>query len=63
MTGPMLTQAEVCRLLRVSAKTLQNWRRKRKIGYVKFSHCGIRFRQEDVAEFIRRREHNAEVPA
>jgi excisionase family DNA binding protein len=56
MSYPLLTQTEVCRILRVSKKTLQNWRVARKIGYVKFGHCCIRFRQEDVQEFIRRRE-------
>ena len=56
MTGPMLTQTEVCKLFRVTPKTLQNWRRLRKIGYVKFGHRSIRFRQEDIADFIERRE-------
>jgi excisionase family DNA binding protein len=53
---PLLTQTEVCKLLGISKKTLQNWRVQRKIGFVKFGHCTIRFRQEDVAEFINRRE-------
>lgn len=61
MTYPMLTQTEVCRILRVSPKTLQNWRRKKKIGYVKFGHCCIRYRQEDVARFIRHREHREQI--
>jgi len=56
MTGPMLTQTEVCELFRITRKTLQNWRRQRKIGFVRFGHHSIRFRQEDIADFIRRRE-------
>jgi len=54
MTGPMLTQKEVLKLLRVSPKTLQNWRRTRKIRYVSFGYNSIRFRQEDVEDFISR---------
>jgi excisionase family DNA binding protein len=63
MTGPMLTQSEVCKLLRVSPSTLKNWRRQRKIAFVKFGHCSVRFRQEAVAEFIRRRERGVESRA
>jgi predicted site-specific integrase-resolvase len=56
VTGPMLNQREVCTLLRICAKQLQNLRRSRKIRFVRISaHC-IRFRQEDVAEFLQRRE-------
>ena len=56
MTGPMLTTAEVCRLLRICAKQLQNLRRSRKIRFVRLSYRAIRFRQEDVADFLQRRE-------
>jgi excisionase family DNA binding protein len=56
MTGPMLTQREVCELLRITAKTLVRLRRSRKIRYARLGPHTIRFRQEDVAEFVRRRE-------
>jgi len=55
--GPstMLTQREVCALLRISAKTLQRLRREKKIRFVKFGPHSIRFRQEDVGKFVNRR--------
>lgn len=56
MTGPMLNQREVCRLLAISPKMLQKLRRSRKIRFVRLSYRAIRFRQEDVAEFLQRRE-------
>jgi len=56
VTGPMLTQRDVCALLRISAKSLQRFRRERRIKFVQFGPHSIRFRQEDVAEFVRRRE-------
>jgi excisionase family DNA binding protein len=55
VTGPMLDQNEVCRLLAISRKTLQQLRRERKIKFVRLGYRSIRFRQEDVGEFIRRR--------
>jgi excisionase family DNA binding protein len=57
VTAPLLTQRDVCALLRISAKTLQRFRRDCRIKFVKFGPHSIRFRQEDVGgEFIRRRE-------
>jgi len=52
----MLKQQEVCALLRISAKTLQRLRRENWIRFVQWGPHSIRFRQEDVAEFIRRQE-------
>jgi excisionase family DNA binding protein len=52
----MLNQREVCRLLAISPKMLQKLRRSRKIRFVRLSYRAIRFRQEDVAEFLQRRE-------
>jgi excisionase family DNA binding protein len=49
-----LTQKEVCQLLRISPKKLQLLRRDRKIKYLKYGHRSIRFRQQDVAEYIRK---------
>jgi excisionase family DNA binding protein len=56
MTGPMLKPAEVCAILNVCEKMLRNLRRARKIRFVRLSARCIRFRQEDVAEFLQRRE-------
>jgi excisionase family DNA binding protein len=56
VTLPLLTQRDVCALLRISAKTLQRFRRECRIKFLKFGPHSIRFRQEDVGEFIRRRE-------
>jgi excisionase family DNA binding protein len=56
VTLPLLTQRDVCALLRISAKSLQRMRRERLIKFVQFGPHSIRFRQEDVGEFIRRRE-------
>lgn len=56
MTGPMLTGKQVCALLGISPKFLQKLRRARKIRFARLSTRCIRFRQEDVAEFIARRE-------
>lgn len=60
MTAPLLNQRDVCTLLRVSAKTLQRLRRERLIRFVQFGPHSIRFRQEDVGDFIRRRERRCQ---
>jgi len=52
----LLTSDEVCSQLRICKKTLQSLRKNRKIVYVMFGHHSIRFRQEDIEKFIRRRE-------
>jgi excisionase family DNA binding protein len=52
----MLTQREVCELLQICSSTLQRLRRAHKVRFVKLGYRSIRFRQEDVADFIRRRE-------
>jgi excisionase family DNA binding protein len=56
MSDRLLTQREVCRLLQICPKTLQNLRRRRLIAFVKFGYNAIRFRPDAVEEFIRRRE-------
>jgi excisionase family DNA binding protein len=56
MTEKLLTQREVCRLLQVSPKTLQRLRRRSMITFVQFGYHSIRFRQDEVEEFIRRQE-------
>lgn len=54
-----LTQQEVCQLLRISAKTLQVYRKTGKIGYLRYSHNKIRFTHQQVAEYIRKHEMKA----
>jgi excisionase family DNA binding protein len=56
MTTRLLTQREVCRLLKLSPKTLQILRRTRQIPFVKFGHRSIRFRPDEIQEFVRQRE-------
>jgi excisionase family DNA binding protein len=56
VTGPMLTQKQVCQLLQVTTKTLAKWRRSRKIRYARLGPHTFRFRQEDIADFVQRRQ-------
>lgn len=56
MSDRLLTTAEVCRRLGVCIKTLQVLRNRRKIAYIRFGHRSIRFRENAVEDFIRRRE-------
>lgn len=56
MTEPLLNQSQVCELLGISKKTLQLLRRKHKIGFARLGHRTIRFRQEQVEQFLRKRE-------
>ena len=56
MTPQLLTSREVCSRLGVCPKTLQVLRKSRKIAYLRFGHRSIRFREQAVEEFLRRRE-------
>jgi len=47
-----LTQQEVCQLLRISRKTLQEWRRRGRIKFYRFGHRTIRFRHSAVLALI-----------
>ncbi len=58
-TDRLLTQREVCQRLGICAKTLQILRRNRKIAYLRFGHRSIRFREQAVEDFMRRREQAA----
>ena len=48
----LLTQREVSELLGVSVKTLQVLRRNQKIGFVRFGHRTIRFRESEISKFV-----------
>ena len=52
----LLTTRDVCTRLRISMKTLQILRKRRKIAYIRFGHRSIRFREQAIEEFLRRRE-------
>jgi excisionase family DNA binding protein len=54
-----LTQQEVCQLLRISPKKLQQMRRMKQIKYLQYGYRSIRFRHEDVIAYIRRHEMKA----
>jgi excisionase family DNA binding protein len=56
----LLTQKEVCELLRISAATLKRLRQSRRIQYISFGAHSIRFRLEDVQTFVRRRQRAVE---
>lgn len=48
-----LTSATVAAILMVSERTLQNYRSEGKIMYYKISRKNIRYRVEDVVEFLK----------
>lgn len=52
----LLAQSEVCERLSISTKTLQKYRRTRKIAFIQLGYNTIRFRETAVQEFIRRGE-------
>jgi len=52
----LLTINEVCALLRISPQALQSLRMRRKIAYVHFGHKTIRFHEQAVRDFLKRRE-------
>ena len=53
----ILTTDEAARLLKVSARTLERWRVRRRIPYVEYPRQGawapIRFRRADILESLR----------
>lgn len=53
----ILTTEEAARLLKVSARTLERWRLRRRIPYVEYPRQGawapIRFRRADILEWLR----------
>ena len=60
MTARLLTQREVCQRLGICPTVLQRLRRDRKIAYLRFGYRSIRFREEAVEDFLRRRERAVE---
>ena len=59
----ILTTEEAARLLKVSERTLERWRVRRRIPYVEYPRQGawapIRFRRADILEWLRQRVVNA----
>ncbi len=55
----ILTTEEAARLLKVSARTLERWRLRRRIPYVEYPRQGawapVRFRRADILEWLRQR--------
>lgn len=43
-----LTQREVCEALRISLKTLQVWRRQRRLTFYRFGHKTVRIRESEL---------------
>jgi excisionase family DNA binding protein len=52
----LLTSGEVCRALGISVKALQALRRNRKIAYVRVGFGSIRFQQQAIHDFLRKRD-------
>ena len=48
----LLTTEAVAKILRVSERTIQNYRSEGKLRYYKISHKAIRYRVEDVVDFV-----------
>jgi excisionase family DNA binding protein len=55
----ILTTDEAARLLKVSTRTLERWRVRRRIPYVEYPKQGacapIRFRRSDILQWLRQR--------
>lgn len=55
----ILTTEEAARLLKVSVRTLERWRARRRIPYVEYPRQGawapVRFRRSDILEWLRQR--------
>jgi excisionase family DNA binding protein len=55
----ILTTEEAAKLLRVSERTLERWRVRRRIPYVEYPRQGawapVRFRRADILEWLRQR--------
>jgi excisionase family DNA binding protein len=55
----ILTTEEAAKLLKVSERTLERWRVRRRIPYVEYPRQGawapIRFRRSDILEWLRQR--------
>jgi excisionase family DNA binding protein len=55
----ILTTEEAARLLKVSVRTLDRWRVRRRIPYVEYPRQGawapVRFRRSDILEWLRQR--------
>ena len=52
----LLTQAEAARLLGVSIKTLQLWRKSGRLHYLQFGHRTIRFAVAEIERFQQERQ-------
>jgi excisionase family DNA binding protein len=55
----ILTTEEAAQLLKVSVRTLERWRLRRRIPYVEYRRQGawapVRFRRSDILEWLRQR--------
>jgi excisionase family DNA binding protein len=51
----LLTATEAAHYLQVHPETVRDWCRKRRISYIRLGRCDVRFRREDLAEFVESR--------
>jgi excisionase family DNA binding protein len=57
-----MTTDEAASLLHIAPETLRKWCRSKKISYVRLSKVDIRFRQQDLDEFIHSRLQKRRSP-
>jgi excisionase family DNA binding protein len=55
----LVSVSDVAAQIGVTDDTIRKWAREGKLSYVRLSKVDIRFRPEDIAEFISRRLHQA----
>jgi excisionase family DNA binding protein len=51
----LLTCAEAAQFFKVHIETIRIWCRRRKLTYVRLGKCDVRFRKQDIDEFIQSR--------
>jgi excisionase family DNA binding protein len=49
------TTLEAAEFLRIHVETLRQWVRTRKISFIRLGKCDVRFRKEDLTEFVESR--------
>lgn len=49
----LLTQAEVCQVLGISRKTLQQWRKKSRLLFSRLGYRTIRIRESEILRLVR----------
>ena len=61
LSGDILTDEEMCRLLNVQTRTLRLWRRQKGLPFLKISSRSIRYRRADIDQWLAR--HSTAIAA